>query len=112
MRLDELDTSNDEEKGDLGYDINDDLVVFMRNDQSFYRNYYYPKMAEITHAYKKTGQLNQESCNEMIDKAIPIYFKKYKIVQDPKEIFTKEDRSAIISLIFDDEEEHIRNGGY
>jgi hypothetical protein len=112
MRLDELDASSNQEPTDLGYDVVDDIVVFMRNDKNFYRKHYYPKMAEIAHNYKKTQQMNHESCNEMIDAAIPAYCKRYEILQDPKDVFTKEDRSAIISLIFDEEEEQIKNGGY
>jgi tagatose-1,6-bisphosphate aldolase non-catalytic subunit AgaZ/GatZ len=112
MRLDELDSATSQEQADLGYDIVDDIVVFMRNDPNFYRKYYYPKMTELARSYKKTQQIDYESCNEMIDAAIPAYFKKYEIVQSPKDVFTKDDRSAIISLIFDDEAEQITNGGY
>ena len=94
------------------FDIVDDIVVFMRNDPHFYRRHYYPKMVSVTNEYKKNNTINRELFAEMLETAIPVYLDKFDIPNNPNDVFTKEDKNAIVDAIIDEESNHIQNKGY
>lgn len=102
----------DPSESDMGYDLVDDVVVFMRNDKDFYRRTYYPKMVEISTKYKKTNEIDRTLANSMISKAISAYCKSYNINKSPASLFTNEDKEAILDMLFDEELDEIRNGEY
>ena len=97
---------------DAGYDLVDDVVVFMRNDRDFYRRHYYPVMSKISKKYKETKTIDQNIAKPMIEKAVSAYCKKYNINKAPNKLFTKEDIVAILDMLFDEESDEIRNGEY
>jgi len=111
MKLVEMGFVKDDDKG-MDFDVRDDLVVYMRNDPSFYRRYYYPTMAKMSDIYKKKKKIDKSDLSTLIDRAIPMYMKKYKINRAPKDIFTDDDKNSIIEMIVAEEEDEIRNGEY
>jgi hypothetical protein len=110
MRIDEF-SQKDEFK--LPFDIVDDLHVYMRNDPMFYRRDYFPAMtrlADLTKAKKKIDP--HKEFTPMIDKAAKSYCEKYDVARDPSDVFSEEDRKALVSKIYAEEIESIRRGDY
>jgi hypothetical protein len=111
MRLTEMGMPEPGES-DMGYDLVDDVVVFMRNDKDFYRRQYYPAMSKISRNYKKTKKIDRSMATDMIKNAVPAYCKAFNIKKAPAKLFTKEDMDAILDMLFDEESDEIRNGEY
>ena len=110
MRIDEF-TQNQE--SEVPYNLVDDVVVFMRNDPTFYRKKYFPAMATIADSINNNKEIDRDShLNPLVDSAINTYCKKYNIARSPADIFTLEDRGAIMDLLFSEELENIKKGDY
>jgi hypothetical protein len=110
MRIDEF-TQREDFK--LPFDIVDDLHVFMRNDPMFYRKQYFPVMSRISELTKNKKKVNPDrEFTPMIDSAIKTYCKKYDVARDPSDVFSEDDRKALVSKIYSEEIESIRRGDY
>lgn len=95
------------------YDVVSDIIVFMRNDSTFYKKYYYPALHRISQKYKKTGKIEFNSyMNSVIKQAIFTYCSVYNTPEEPNELFGKEEKTAIMDRIIKDEIAQIRNGEY
>lgn len=97
---------------DMGYDLVDDVVVHMQNNRDFYRRVYFPAMVEVSEKYKKTGKNDRSLATKIVDPAIESYCSAYNIKKSPSKLFTKEDREAILDLVFEEESDEIINGEY
>jgi len=96
----------------LNFDIIDDTIVFMRNDPQFYRKAYYPAVMKLADSYT-AEEINTDSIlGSMVDQGMNTYCKKFNVAKSPAEIFTLEDRNAIISRIAEEELDQIRQGAY
>lgn len=110
MKINEFTTRDDFK---LPFDIVDDLHVYMRNDPIFYRKHYYPTMARIADITKSNKEIDaHKEFTPMIDRACESYCAKYEVARDPSEVFTEEDRKALVSKIYSEEIEGIRKGEY
>jgi hypothetical protein len=110
MRIDEF-TQREDFK--LPFDIVDDLHVFMRNDPMFYRKQYFPVMNRISELTKNKKKINPDKeFTPMIDSAVNAYCKKFDVARDPSDVFSEEDRRALVSKIYSEEIESIRRGDY
>jgi len=97
----------------LGYDIVDDVVVFMRNDPVFYRKHYFPAMAKLADTLNTGKEINRKSqMNPLVDSGINTYCKKFNLPKKPADLFTLDDRSAIMDRIYSEELENIKKGEY
>jgi hypothetical protein len=97
----------------LPFDIVDDLHVYMRNDPMFYRKDYYPTMTRISDLTKAKKKVDpHKEFTPMIDKACESYCTKFDIARDPSEVFSENDRKALVSKIYSEEIEGIRKGEY
>jgi hypothetical protein len=92
----------------IDYDPGKDLVIYMQNDPMFYRKHLYPVLIDYEDAKKNNQEFNTRSLLPVVGKAINMYCKKYDIVQDPKELFTKAIISQIIRDILSPETEMTR----
>jgi len=101
-----------QDQNSLSFDIVDDAVVFMRNDPIFYRKKYFPAIASVADEYRNNQNLNRSVLGNMVDSGINSYCKKYKIAKAPADVFTAEDREAIIEKICSEELKEIENGAY
>jgi hypothetical protein len=68
------------------------------------------RIADLTKAKKKIDP--HKEFTPMIDKAAHSYCKKYDIARDPSDIFSEEDRKALVSKIYSEEMDNIRKGEY
>jgi hypothetical protein len=110
MRIDEF-ANRDDFK--LPFDIVDDLHVYMRNDPMFYRKNYFPAMTRIADLTKNNKKVDpHKEFTPMIDSAIQSYCKKFDLGRDPSDIFSEDDRKALVSKIYSEEIESIRRGDY
>lgn len=105
-------TNLNEEK-DLPYDVVEDAVVFMRNDPMFYRRHYLPAIMRIADLHRAQKKYNPSKIlSPCIEEALTRYCRKYNIARTPEEVFTSEDRSAILQKIYSEEMDQIKRGGY
>lgn len=109
MRIDEL-AQNDDMK--LPFDVVDDAVVFMRNDPMFYRKQYFPAVSKVADQFRAGKDPDKSVLGSMVDSGINSYCKKFNIARKPADIFTMEDREAILSKIFSEELKEIEGGAY
>jgi len=110
MKINEL---ADHNETNANFDIIDDVIVFMRNDPKFYRKKYFPTMARLSDAHRQGMDVDAHSeMSPMIDSGLNTYCKKYKIARSPSDIFTIEDRAAIMDRVYSEEMENIRKGDY
>jgi len=90
----------------------DDLKFFMHNDPKFYRTVLYPVIAELKTKIKTGSKCNEMSFAPCIERAIPVYCKKFKITQNLKEIFDDEELEDLATKMFHEEKQNIENGVY
>lgn len=96
-----------EDADEVKYDVVDDVLFFMRNNDSFYRYHYFPAINKVSDHFKKSKKIKKSIIDKLVNNAIPVYCKKYKIADDPKKIFTSEVKNSIISKILSDEKNDI-----
>jgi hypothetical protein len=109
MRIDEF-TNRDEMQ--LPFDVVDDALVFMRNDPQFYRKNYFPVTANMADTVRAGKDIDRKQIGSMVDSGINSYCKKYNIARKPADVFTLEDREAIIEKICSEELKEIEGGSY
>ena len=96
----------------LNFDIVDDAVVFMRNDPQFYRKKYYPTVSNMANRVKGGKDPDRSVLGTMVDSGMNSYCKKYNLGRGPADLFTSEDRNAIIEKICSEELIEIEKGSY
>jgi hypothetical protein len=97
----------------LPFDIVDDLHVYMKNDPMFYRKSYYPTMVKIAELTKNKKAIDaHKEFTPMIDSACESYCSKYDIARDHSDVFSENDRKALVNKIYSEEIEGIRQGEY
>ena len=96
----------------LDFDVVDDAIVFMRNDPTFYRKRYFPAMSSMADRLRSGGDIDRSVIGSMVDSGINSYCKKFNLAKGPADIFTEEDRAAIIEKICSEEVEEINKGAY
>jgi hypothetical protein len=100
-----------EDQGKLPYDLADDLIFYMRNDNDFYRRHYYPHIVKI-HGHVKSGKdLSSKVFMPMVQHAFECYMKKFPIRQLPESL---EDDVCedICNKLRTEEVQHIKNNIY
>ena len=96
----------------LNFDVVDDAVVFMRNDPVFYRKKYFPAMASMADRVRNGKDFDRSVIGSVVDSGMNSYCKKFKLAKGPSDIFTAEDREAIIEKICSEEIKQIESGDY
>lgn len=95
------------------FDIVDDTSFYMRNDPAFYRQQYFPTFSKIADMHRDGKQYNaKEQLSPMIDKGISAYCKKYNLAKNPEELFSEEQKDALIDKLFSEEMQEIEKGEY
>jgi hypothetical protein len=110
MKINEF-TQHDDMK--LPFDVVDDTIVFMRNDPQFYRKHYFPAVAKLADIFRAKKEINDKSVlGSMVDQGMQTYCKKYNLARRPADIFSLEDRQAILDKITSEEIKNIEQGDY
>ena len=113
MYIREFVSSINKEKDELPFDIEDDLVVYMRNDPIFYRKHYYPAVLKMQSAQQQNKILDATSLwTPIIKRAIVPYMSKFNIHKNPQDIIKKDNIISIANKINSEELGNIKNGSY
>ena len=101
------------DKEELPFDIEDDLVVYMRNDPMFYRKHYYPIVLKMQSAHDSNQSVDAVSLwAPIVKRAVIPYMTKFKIEKNPKDVIDANKIKSIASKIYSDEINNIKNGSY
>jgi hypothetical protein len=101
----------DTKKDQLPYDLAEDLMFFMRNDENFYRKHYYPHIAKIKEQVKKGRKLSSNVFMPMVQHAFECYTDKFPIRGLPESL--EDDLcEEICSKLRTEEVQHINNDIY
>jgi hypothetical protein len=95
----------------LPFDLKDDLIFFMRNDDEFYRRHYYPHVIKCIEHVKQGKNLNSKVFEPMVKHAYECYSQKFNIRELPESL-DEEMCNEICSTINTEEHKHINNDIY
>jgi len=110
MRIDEF---TSKPTNNLDYDLLDDVMVFMRNDPTFYRRKYFPAISDCVDKFKSGENFEiSKIMDNVVDAGINSYCKKYDIARKPADIFTLEDRQQLLDKLCSEEMQLIEKGAY
>lgn len=99
------------DKTELDYDLSEDLVHFMHNDDNAYRRHVYPVIAHCLHLMKTKKPTQSKMFAEAIKECYKIYSKKYPIRVLPDELEEEQLKEAC-GKIHDDFLKHVKDGKY
>jgi len=68
---------------DLEFDLIDDLIEFINNDTTFYKEVYYPLVQKLRDNYKTGASLKKASFISMVKRAYELYKETYDVDQLP-----------------------------
>lgn len=96
---------------ELGFDLKDDLMCYMRNDPEFYRKEYYPVIRKFA-KYSKSGKtVAPRAFKSLVDNAYEGYQNKFPVEGMAPEL-SNEMCEDICNEIHRSELEYIKNGHY
>lgn len=96
----------------LPFNVVEDLVVYMKNDPTFYREHLYPAMIDVQEAVKKGGKYPKKSLLPVVERAIESYIKKFEIKKRPNDLLLPEEKMECINKLLKDEVDNFRKGMY
>lgn len=101
------------ENDDLDFDLVDDTSVWMRNDPQFYRKEFFPVMSKIADMHRDGKDIDhRKHLTPVVDKGIERYCAEYNLGHSSEEVFTQQDRDALIDKLFGECLEEIKGGDY
>ncbi len=96
----------------MPYNVVEDLIVYMKNDPTFFRQHLYPAMIDVQEAVKNGGKYNKKNLMPVIERAISSYLKKFEIKKRPEDLLLPEEKMECINKLLKDELENFRKGMY
>jgi hypothetical protein len=74
---------------EIDYDLADDLVHFMHNDDDVYRRHLYPAITQVMDLLKSNKPTHMSMFKEPVEKTYQIYIRKYPIKELPTKLDNK-----------------------
>jgi hypothetical protein len=111
MIIKELFDNNLEKKDDLGYDLKDDLSIFMNNDPEFYRKRYFPTMLKFKEYCEQGKTIRPIAFKKLVTDAYEIYREKFP-VEGLKNKLDEEMCMEICKNILEQETKNVKEGAY
>jgi hypothetical protein len=100
-----------DDQGKLPFDLADDLMFFMRNDDDFYRRHYYPHIVKIKGHVKQGRDLSSKVFAPMVHHAFECYSQKFPIRELPESL--EEDLiDEVCTKLRTEEVKHIKDDIY
>lgn len=113
MYIREFVNVNKKDKEELPFDIEDDIVVYMRNDPMFYRKHYYPVLLKMQSAYQSNRSQDAVSLwTPVVRRAVVPYINKFKINKKVEDVVDANKIKTIANKIYSDEIDNIKRGLY
>jgi len=89
MKLNEIDDMTDlDPTQPLPWNMVDDLIVFMKNENSFYRRKLYPMLLNVQETVSNGGKVNKKDFVPIIDDAIKAYVGKFGLNRRPDDMMS------------------------
>lgn len=76
----------DSDKPELNYDLSEDLVYFMNNDDDVYRRHVYPIVSRCVDRIKENRKTNHSIFKSAVEESYKEYVRKFPIRQLPDSI--------------------------
>lgn len=96
---------------EIDYDLADDLIFFMNNDDHAYRRFLHPVIAKCTDAHKSKKKHKSSIFEPAVKSSYQAYVKKYPIRELP-DTLDKDELEKICDKLHDEVHEHIADGKY
>ena len=113
MKIFEVTNIEQKDNPELGFDLVDDVSIWMRNDPQFYRKEFFPIISKVADKHRDGAEVDRHKLlSSMVEKGINRYCAAYDLARSPDKIFTQQDRHAIIDRVFSEEMEQIEKGDY
>jgi hypothetical protein len=93
------------------FDICEDLIYYMHNNDDFYRRHYYPHLIKCKNAIKKGQRVTAESFAPVVKHAYECYIAEFNDMLLPESL-EQEDFSKVCEKIKEDEVENIKKKMY
>ena len=78
MIIDELENNN-KKKEELGFDLAEDLMVFMNNDRDFYHHRYYPAMLKFNKYFEQGKTVSPRGFSKLVKEAYQKYCEMFDV---------------------------------
>jgi hypothetical protein len=113
MKLNELDDMTDlDPTQPLPWNMVDDLIVFMQNENSFYRRKLYPMLLKTQETVQNGGKVNKKEFVPIIDAAINAYVKKFDLNRRTEDMMSPAEKMECIDKLLTDEKANFSKGEY
>lgn len=106
----DLEKTPEDENG-LGYDLKDDLIFFMQNDDDVYRRHTFPSILKLQDTLSAGKGANKSVFANAVHECYNLYQEKFNNHKLPYELET-ELVEEICQQIYDEEEQKIKDGYY
>ena len=98
-------------KPELKFDLAEDLVYFMHNDDESYRRHVYPIIAMCLHKNKKNETFSPSIFKKATTECYKNYLKQFPIRELPEELDEKLTK-AVCDKLHEDFQSHVRDNKY
>jgi len=96
---------------EINYDLAEDLVHFMENDDHCYRRYLYPALSEFLDLKEGKKDPKPEIFKKAVEESYKVYIKKFPIRELPDDI-NEDTLSQACEKLYDEHTTHHSNGRY
>jgi hypothetical protein len=96
---------------ELNFDLAEDLMHFMHNDDDIYRRLLYPKIAVCLDHTEAKKSINPKIFKSAVEESYKLYIRKFPIRELPDEI-DSELCEQVCDKMRDEFDEHISDGKY
>lgn len=96
---------------ELNYDLVEDLVYFMNNNDDVYRRHLYPSIAQVLERINKNKSVNSSIFKDAVNKAYEAYCHRYPIRELPTSL-DEETCKDVCKKIHEELKQHVADGKY
>jgi hypothetical protein len=97
---------------EVPFDLGEDLIYFMKNDDDFYRRHYYPQLIKCKHELKKRGDVSNSFFEDVVKKAFECYSNKFGVNTNLPESLEEEEFNTVCEKLKAEEIKNINDKIY
>lgn len=109
--LDFVKTKNDSGEKELDFDLADDLIFYMNNDDKAYRKYVHPIISKCVKGKDKNEEVKPSEFANAVKECYNSYLKEYPIRELPDSLDNKQ-LKEICEKFHEEVHKHIEDGKY
>jgi len=88
---------NNKNEDNLGFDIADDLLFYMQNNDDVYRRHVYPQLVKNKHSFK-SGSVDRKLFSSAVHEAYKAYTKEFPVRKLPETLPTDVHEKVCLEL--------------